>query len=72
MPFGQPLHDNLLLATHWPTDDQGVADAKRAMRLGGLAVHVDLAAGACLLRLGPRAEQAGNVEPDVEANGRVG
>ena len=36
--------------------------------LGGLPVHVDLPALAGLLRFGPRPEQAGDIEPDVEAN----
>ena len=52
-----------------PRDLDFVAGLDLAMRLGGLAVDVDLAALAGLLRLGARLEQAGHVEPDVETNG---
>ena len=46
----------------------GIAGAESSVRLCGLTVHVDLAALAGFLRLGPRLEKARDVEPHVETD----
>jgi hypothetical protein len=68
MPVGEPADDDALFASVRPADHELVAHAQQPVRLGGLAVDVDLAALARLLRLGSRAEQARDIEPDVQAD----
>jgi len=70
VPIGERPHDHALLAPERATDLDLVPDMQYAMRLRGLTIHVELAALAGFLRLGPRSEQAGDVEPDIEADAR--
>src|SRR4029079_11376932 len=65
---GEALHHHLLRPPARPGDGQAVAGADLAVRLGrALAVDLDLAALAGPLGLRARLEQAGDVEPDVQA-----
>ena len=57
-----------LFASERPGDEKLVPDVNHAVGFGRLAVHVYLAAFAGALRLGPRLEQTGDVEPDVHPN----
>ena len=60
--------DDVLVAAEAAADADAIALADDAVRLGVLAVDVDLAALARALGFRPRLEQAGDVQPDVEAN----
>ena len=59
--------DDELFASERAADLDLVAGVKGAVRLGRLAVDGDLAALTGFLRLGPRAKQAGHIQPDVQA-----
>ena len=60
-------HDHVLEAAGAAADADAIALTNLAIRLGMVVVDVHLAAFAGALRLGPRLEQARDVEPDVEA-----
>ena len=60
-------HDDPLPAAQRARDVDHITGLDLAVRLGRLAVEIDLAALAGLLSLRPRAEETGHVEPDVEA-----
>src|SRR5688572_21735553 len=57
--------DEVLVASEAAADADAIAFAHGAIRLGVIAVDVDLSALAGPLRFGPRLEQAGDVQPDV-------
>jgi hypothetical protein len=67
VPIGHRPHDDALAAALRAGDLDDVAKPHLAVRLGAVAVDGDLAALAGALRLGPRLEEARDVEPDVEA-----
>ncbi len=71
MPIGKAEHGDRLFAAERPAQSKLVADAELPMRLAALAVDLDFSALTRLLRLGARAIQARDVEPDVEANGGI-
>lgn len=69
VPIGEPAHHDDLLPAHRPADHDLIAGPDLAVRLGGLAVHVDPADFAGFLSLRARAEEAGHIQPDVEPQG---
>ena len=64
---GEGPHDDLLPTAESPGDRDAVPQADFPVRFGPLAVDVNLAALAALLRFGSRLEQTRDVEPDVES-----
>jgi hypothetical protein len=68
MTIRKRLDDDPLAAAERPLYRERVAEMDLAMRLRRLIVDVDSTALARLLGFGARAEQAGDVEPDVEAD----
>ena len=62
--------DDVLVAAEGAADADAIAFANDAVRLGVLAVDLDLPALARTLGLRARLEQAGDVQPDVEADAR--
>lgn len=60
--------DDVLVVPERTTDTNPVALPDHAMRLGVLAVHLDLAALTRALGLRPRLVKAADVEPDVDAD----
>lgn len=68
MALREATHDDALAASEWPGDFELVARPNLAMGFRGLTVDIDLAALARFLRFRSRFEQAGDVEPDVEAH----
>src|SRR5215468_3268709 len=68
--IGQGAHDHTLLSPVWTADHQLITGAERPILFRRLVVHVDLSAPAGVLGLRPRPEQAGDIEPDVETDGR--
>src|SRR5712691_2448306 len=60
--------DDVLVAAEGAADADTVTFADHAMRLGVLAVDVDLPALACTLGLRACLEQTGDVQPDVETD----
>ncbi len=69
--LGRRPDDDALAAPERPGDFDRIARLHFAMRFGRLAVEVHLAALDGALGLGPRLEEARDVEPDVEAEGVV-
>ena len=67
----RPRTIDLLLPAERPGDLDLVPGLDLAVRLRGLAADVDLAGLAGLLRLGAGLEQAGDVQPQVEAHGQI-
>jgi hypothetical protein len=65
---GSRSHDDLLFASKGAGQRQGVAGAHLPVLPAALAVDLHLAALDGLLRGGSRLEQAGDVEPDIEAD----
>ena len=63
--------DDVLVAAEGAADAEPIAFANRAVRFGGLAVDVDLAALAGALGFRSRLEQARDIQPDVETNNRL-
>jgi hypothetical protein len=66
--LGDRANQDALFAAKWACDLKLVAHMNRSMRLGRLPVHLHLAALARPLRVRPGLEQAGDVEPDVDAD----
>ena len=64
-------NDDVLVATERTGDADAVALADRAVGLGVFAVDLHFAALARTLGLRARLEQAGDIQPDVEANAVV-
>ena len=64
----EDAHDDVLMAAEAAIDADAVAFAQGAVRLGVLAVHLDLAAFAPALGLRSRLVQAGHVEPGVHTH----
>jgi drug/metabolite transporter (DMT)-like permease len=67
--FEKRAHPNPLLSTERAANFDRVTDVNETVRLGPLAVDVDLAPFARRLRLRTRLEEARDVEPHVKANG---
>jgi hypothetical protein len=61
-------YDYALLPSERPVDDDLVANLEIAVRLGWLPVDVDLSVPAGLLGFGAGLEQAGDIEPQIEAH----
>jgi hypothetical protein len=68
VPVGEAANHDLLLPAERPPDLDLVTDAHNPMWFRRLTVDVDLAVLAGFLRLGPRPEQAGDIEPHIETN----
>jgi hypothetical protein len=68
MALGEPLHDDSLLSSQWPAEDQLVSRLDLAMWFRALAVDVDLAALARLLSFGSGSVEAGDVEPEIQTH----
>jgi len=60
--------DHVLVTSEGPADAKAIAFPNDAMRLGVLAVDFDLAAFAGALGFRAGLEEAGDIQPDVEAN----
>src|SRR4029450_6194954 len=69
VPIGKPAHHDDLLPAHPPADHDLIPGPDLAVRLGGLAVHVDPAGFTGFLGLRARAEEARDIQPDVEPQG---
>jgi hypothetical protein len=67
MLLSDRLDENRLPAAERAIDYELVAGAEEPVCLGGLAVHLDLAVPDGFLRFGSRLEQAGHVQPDIQA-----
>ena len=63
-------HDDALLPSEGTTDLQFVSWSNEAIGLGGLTVDVHFTCPAVALGLGAGPEQARDIEPDIETNGR--
>ena len=59
--------DDVLMASLTACDADAIAFADRAVRLRRAVIHLHLAAFACALGFRARLEEAGDVQPDVEA-----
>jgi uncharacterized tellurite resistance protein B-like protein len=66
VPIREPAHDDLLLASEGPGDDQRVSNLDVAVRLRALALDLDLPALARALRLRSRFEETRDIEPDID------
>jgi hypothetical protein len=66
--IGKASDDDCLASCRRPCDEDLVTNLHHAVRSRGFSIHIDLAALARSLRLGPRAEQTGDVEPDVQTH----
>ena len=66
VPFGEVLDDDDLLTAEGPGNHDFIAGLDLPVRLRRLAVDVDPADFAGFLGLGPGAEEARDVQPDVE------
>jgi len=71
MPVRRSEDADALAAAQLTRNLDDIAGLDLAVRLGGVAVEIDLAALAGPLRLRSRLEQARDIEPDIEAH-RVG
>lgn len=67
MRFGEARDAQRLTASQGTGDDEHVTHLELAIGLSARAIYVDLAAQASALGFGPGLEDAGDIEPDVQA-----
>lgn len=69
--FREPGHDDLLVPPEAVRDVDHVASVDLPIRLRGPAANIDFATFTSALRLGTRAEEARDVEPQIEPHGAI-